>query len=86
MRKLGILAFGACLLSCATAMAGSADDAADMIKQLAPSDAAATPETAASDAAIITVQAASRDEIVNRLGAPMRSLGPVSLPPPREGQ
>jgi len=69
-----LLALGVFLVAARSAIAASPGDVDDMIKQLLPADA--KPVTPAGSGAVLSVQAATKDEIVNRLSlSANRSLG-----------
>jgi outer membrane protein OmpA-like peptidoglycan-associated protein len=84
MRKTGLLALGLFLSVSSVALAQSADNVNDMINKLVPKEA--TPALAPEVETVLTVQTATKDEILSRLGfSASRSLGkaPVQaqLPP-----
>ena len=88
MKRTAVLALGVALLASTSVFAQSPPDASDMINQLVPADAKTAP-TDIGDS-VLTVQGASRDEIVKRLGfSATRSIGTqpgAPLPPFTKGR
>src|SRR6202166_3616848 len=88
MKRTAVLALGVALLASTSVFAQSAPDVSDMITQLVPADAKTAP-TDIGDS-VLTVQGASRDEIVKRLGfSETRSIGTqpgAPLPPFTKGR
>jgi outer membrane protein OmpA-like peptidoglycan-associated protein len=89
MRKTGLLALGLFLSVSSVALAQSTDNANDMINKLVPSEA--TPALAPEVETVLTVQTATKNEILGRLGfSASRSLGkapaPAQLPPFAKGR
>src|SRR5271163_690003 len=74
MKRTAVLAFGVALLASTSVFAQSPPDVSDMINQLVPADAKTAPTLTGES--VLTVQGASKDEIVRRLGASAtRSIG-----------
>jgi outer membrane protein OmpA-like peptidoglycan-associated protein len=88
MKRTAVLALGVALLASTSVFAQSPPDVSDMINQLVPADAKTAP-TETGDS-VLTVQGASRDEIVKRLGfSATRSIGTqpgAPLPPFTKGR